>query len=219
MGKIYFIFVRIDGKLIDECKIGKTKRESEKRKSELQTANAKKLVVYEVLNTPFPNQWEKFIHDYCETFNIGGEWYMLTPKCVDAIIKKIENFMEYDPYTIANVLYNAPANVIINNNNNITINQNENNNSNVTISNDQKDIPKKEETKIERDDDVICPRCTKKFSDKYKRKQHWKSSIPCDFICNKCGNRLNSYSSFRTHLDTKCAYIPKYTKVTKKNLN
>jgi len=63
---------------------------------------------------------------------------------------------------------------------------------------------------------VNCPRCDREFADQHKLKQHWKSSIPCDFICNKCGNQLNSNSSFRTHLETDCTYLPKYTKGSKK---
>ncbi len=63
---------------------------------------------------------------------------------------------------------------------------------------------------------AICTRCQRDFANEHRLKQHWKTLIPCDYICNKCGNKLTSHSSFKMHIDTDCKYLPKYSKNNKK---
>ncbi len=58
---------------------------------------------------------------------------------------------------------------------------------------------------------MTCHRCDMVFEAKKELILHWKSAIPCDFICCDCGMRLQNRTAFYKHRDEKrkCKYIPK----------
>ena len=56
---------------------------------------------------------------------------------------------------------------------------------------------------------MFCHRCHRGFDTYDEIHQHWKKSIPCDYVCPKCGYRLPSRSSYYLHQNSNCTDIPK----------
>lgn len=215
--KIYFIVERINSVAQNKCKIGKTKRDAYKRVKELETGNCRDLYVHAKLETDYYNEWESFLQNYLKTFQINREWFSMTLEQIDMIISKIEGVIDKNPYELESVFFDDKffKRPIVNN---ITINNvirdniiNGDGNSNINIEKKDTNIESKEEDIIE------CHRCGKRFTSIYRKIQHWKSPIPCDYLCNKCGFKLNSHTSFITHKKSNCEYIPKFTKNKKKS--
>jgi uncharacterized C2H2 Zn-finger protein len=55
-----------------------------------------------------------------------------------------------------------------------------------------------------------CPRCPQEFKYEKKLRAHLRNDIPCDFICNKCGNQMYTKSSYYKHVRSNCDFIQPY---------
>jgi len=55
-----------------------------------------------------------------------------------------------------------------------------------------------------------CHRCEDIFEDKEQLVKHWKNKIPCDFVCIKCGVRLQNRRAYQKHSKKgeECKYMP-----------
>ena len=51
---------------------------------------------------------------------------------------------------------------------------------------------------------MYCHRCNDTFSDKDELLEHWKSKIPCDFLCIECGIKLQNQRAFYRHKSSNC---------------
>lgn len=54
-----------------------------------------------------------------------------------------------------------------------------------------------------------CHRCEATFDDFNSLSAHWKKTVPCDYVCTKCGNRMPSRTTYYDHLKSNCSYVPK----------
>ncbi len=61
------------------------------------------------------------------------------------------------------------------------------------------------------DEMMTCHRCFDNFVNMNELIIHWKSIVPCDYICCDCGIRLQNKRAYQRHRkkDEKCKYIPK----------
>jgi hypothetical protein len=57
---------------------------------------------------------------------------------------------------------------------------------------------------------ATCHRCEKVFPNREELIKHWKSKTPCDFVCMKCGLKLQHLRAFQKHTKkgVECQYIP-----------
>ena len=50
-----------------------------------------------------------------------------------------------------------------------------------------------------------CGRCGKTFEQKYQLTNHLKKKVPCDFLCDKCGEVLSYHMEYARHVESnKC---------------
>ena len=59
-----------------------------------------------------------------------------------------------------------------------------------------------------------CGRCDQIFKDKGRLVQHLHRDVPCDLVCNDCGERLESRSSYFRHRQKKCEPVNIERKMT-----
>lgn len=82
--QVYFIW---DG---NAMKIGLTRQGAEKRIKNLQTGNSSDLEIYRTIQTPNPNQLEKFLHDVFQDKHVRGEWYDVTKEEIGKLVEFLE---------------------------------------------------------------------------------------------------------------------------------
>lgn len=76
-------------------------------------------------------------------------------------------------------------------------------------------------SKLKTESYIYCHRCENQFNDIISLRKHWKSIIPCDFVCLKCGYRLNSRKSYQRHVRSNCRMLHMHnleSKILKKNI-
>lgn len=82
----------------DNYKIGLTRNETKKRKSQLQTGNSNQLDVIKSFKTKYPFKLEKLLHIHYANKRGIGEWFLLDPKDVFSFISVCENFTKTIEY-------------------------------------------------------------------------------------------------------------------------
>lgn len=88
MGYIYLI----NEAGTDNYKIGLTKNETVKRKSQLQTGNSSELIVVKTFKTKHPSKLERMLHIQHANQRFMGEWFVLKPEDVFEFIPMCERF-------------------------------------------------------------------------------------------------------------------------------
>ena len=60
-------------------------------------------------------------------------------------------------------------------------------------------------------DGMMCHRCSESFETRNDLIVHWKTSVPCDYVCPDCGIRLQNKRAYQRHRKAgeECKYIPK----------
>lgn len=74
----------------DAYKIGRTCRDCNKRRNELQTGNPNKLVIIKEFPSPYSNVLENKVHRQLEKNQLSGEFYKDRRKIEDVIDKNLE---------------------------------------------------------------------------------------------------------------------------------
>jgi hypothetical protein len=101
MGYIYLI----NESGTDNYKIGLTKNQTKKRKSQLQTGNSIELNVIKSFETKHPARLEKMLHMHHANKRGHGEWFVLEPEDVFGFISLCEKFTETINFLIANNVF------------------------------------------------------------------------------------------------------------------